>query len=380
MLTQKAKESLYSGSFVLFAGFEVYCSGMCNPGFKIPVLVRTTVGFAFVLILACRQPVKHQSLSVVKKLPSFKVFPLDAGDGSPVADKMLNPVVMYPCPVYLQPDSVSNQLETLPVLSVLQIKGRVERSYKDTVKNGNKSAYLSNAASIWYQVLIGGRQGYISEKNIAKFTFADSIQKVIYLIGISARTDTGSAMRTVLKYNMQRRQLLSKVNFPANNSGNFSVAIVKNTALKNVSYLLRVDENMEYSGGGQTSQLVADGGDGLIAFPQTNIAYDDGDGLLQNVLYIPAKGNDGALRFYIDGDIRNHLGWSAYYVKAWDVYGIPANEILMYTSQKGQSVLDRNNQPVILKNYQPKFKSLVKTTTFYRWDGKEIKQVGVENW
>ncbi|PTQ95014.1 hypothetical protein C8P68_106229 [Mucilaginibacter yixingensis] len=329
---------------------------MYQPVYKIPVFVWIAVGFAFMLMLACRQSTKHQAQSAVKKAPSFKVFPLDAGDGSPVADKMLNPVVMYPCPVYTQPDSASNKFTTLPILTSLQIKGRVERSYKDTVKTGNKPAYLSNASSIWYQVLIKGKQGYISEKNIAKFTFTDSVRKVTYLIGISTRTDTGGAVRAVLKYDLQRQQLLSKVDIPANNSGNFSVVTIKNTTLKNVSYLLRVDENMEYGGGGQTSQLIADGGAGLVAFPQTNIGYDDGDGLRQNVLYVPAKGDDGVLRFYIDGDIYNHWQWSAYYVKAWNAYGKPADEILMYTTQKGQSVLDKNNQPVILKNHQPSLK------------------------
>lgn len=363
-----------------FAGFKVYCSGMHQPHQKIPFLLFIAVGIILMGQYACRQPVKYQTKISPQKQPAFKVFPLDSGSKSPVADKMQNPVVIHNCPVYVLPDTSSQQIASLDILTPLNLKGRVERYYQDTAKTEGRSAYLTNGSRIWYQVEVGKKQGYVAEKYVAKSTFTDTAHHTTYLFGVSVPADTGGFVRSILKYDTQHLQLLSQVNAPANNTGNFKVVEMGKTVLKDVSHLFRIDEDMEYNGGSQATVLIADGDTGLVAFPQTNIGFDDGEGLRQNVLYAPAKGDDGVLKFYIDGDIHNHLQWGAFAVPAWSVYGIPASEILMYSIWRGQRDLNKNNEPIVEKGGKQKFRVLLKRSVFYRWDGKGIKVVGMENW
>jgi len=104
----------------------------------------------------------------------------------------------------------------------------------------------------------------------------------------------------------------------------------------------------------------------------------EGDEFNDETVYLPVQFGNGKILLVADGDVEHIFDVSTASLRVFpypENCGVPINNLIVKTKDKGTYVTDANDHLVRNKDGTYKIKSEVKSTEFYSWDGNKVTRM-----
>jgi len=297
-------------------------------------------------------------------------------------DFVINPMTMGPIALYGQPDTLSQVKEILPAfasfkrLGYITINGEVQ---KPGLRPGDPP-YTQLTSITWYRIRTDdGKEGYLHYvgDNIAKYTFTDTTRHVKYLVGpyLADKKDYDWKMG-FFKFDMATQKITGKVSCDLLGESTEKIEVMKQLPLSNVQFAINFSQHADFCGGGESYEIIVDTPMGLTKLPECYNSFEDGDYSTVNIdaVYLPVIGSNGQITLFGNGlamQPADTIGFKpdtlAYPANAT----MPINSVIVRTTELGEVYVDKDGDPINLKNGENKYKTHSKVTTYYHWDGEK---------
>ena len=346
----------------------------------------------FIVMIVCGAACNHEKgyVKTKRKPKPVPVITADPGlklDSTSFSkdddnDFVIDPMTMGPIELYTQPDTLTPVEEILPAftpfkrLGYVTITGEVK---KPGLKPGDPP-YTQFTSITWYRIRTdNGKEGYLHYvgDNIAKYTFTDTVRQVKYLVGtyVADRKNHDWKMG-FFKFDMATQKITDKVSCDLLGESQEKIELMKKLPLSNVQLAINFSQHADFCGGGESYEIIVDTPTGLTKLPECYNSFDDGDYSVVNVdaVYIPVVGGNGQVTLYGNGLMSlpaDTAGFKpdtlAYPANA----AVPINNVIVRTTELGEMCVDKDGDPITLKNGENKYKTHSKVTTYYHWDGQK---------
>lgn len=323
---------------------------------------------------AAVRPVAAKQLSRPDSLIASAI--LSKEDSFSKDGQLINPTVFMSCQVFSAPDSTSRVTDTLAAMTRIKVSDKQSIEYQDTIKNAtDSSSYIRNGLINWYSVILpDGRKGFVAAGAVAGYVFDEPQGRFKYLILTDASRFNPYNNVKVLKYDVTRHLIVSTANVYSSGEWECQVRQIKHTPLKGVKMLLHVHVHGDYCGGGESYQLIADAGRNLVLLPESYTSFDDGGGIEDRIAYLPAFDKNGQVALLSNGDAQNTASRTKPVMSAPAGFDTGTDQLLVTYGENGSYATDKNGE-LIIKNNQNKIHDLTQTTTYYRWNGIQLKKM-----
>jgi len=297
-------------------------------------------------------------------------------------DFVIDPMTMGPIALYGQPDTLTPVKEILPAfmpfkrLGYITINGEVQRP---GLRPGDPP-YTQMTSITWYRIRTDdGKEGYLHYvgENIAKYTFTDTARHVKYLAGpYLADKKNHDWKMGFFKFDMAAQKITDKVSCEFLGEAQEKIEVMKQLSLSNVQFAINYSQHAEFCGGGESYEIIVDTPTGLTKLPGYLNTFDDGDYSILNgdAVYFPIAGSNGRVTLYGNGLVVQHTDTTGFKPDtfAYDANAtLPINNVIVRTTELGEVYVDKDGDPITLKNGDNKYKTHSKVTTYYHWDGEK---------
>lgn len=295
-------------------------------------------------------------------------------DNEPVVD----PMTIQDCNLYYESDTLSAVKNIIPAFTSFErLNYEVQDFQKQLPNNDADSTFYTQYSQVtWYKIRTStGEEGYIRDMSkIARFTFSDTLSNLKYVISNYANKE-GNYMFKFSKYNWANHEILSSVETHYLPEAIQTARVIKSLTLKNAKIVIHLSQHADFCGGGMTNTLVMDTPKGLIMLPENSNSFDDSsyDSVDESVYYPTRDEKSG--RIYLCEYDAYSTGISKYNTITYPSNAIiPINELIVQRIESTAPVLDKNEEPVTLKNGQYKMASHTIKNIYYRWDGARLSK------
>jgi hypothetical protein len=297
-------------------------------------------------------------------------------------DFVIDPMTIGPIALYGQPDTLTPVKEILPAFTPFKRLGYITidcEVRKPGLRPGDPP-YTQFTSLTWYRILTDdGREGYLHYvgENIAKYTFTDTVHHVKYMVGTYlADKKTHDWKMGFFKFDMANQKITDKISCELLGESQEKIAAMKRLPLSNVQFAINFSQHADFCGGGELYEIIVDTPTGLTKLPECRNTFDDGDYSAFNVdaVYLPIADNNGHVALYSNDSViqltdttRFKPDTFAYPANAT----VPINNVIVRTTELGEIYVDKDGDPITLKNGENKYKTHSKVITYYHWDGQK---------
>lgn len=342
------------------------------------VISSTLIFLLFSKVNAQSIDAPNDPLCVRWRLISEKELPfLSRKISDPGLEHLENPrTFLASTAVFSAPDIDSVLPQTLPFDTPLEIT-RIGRDFKEQIfeivrKDSSRYQYPTGKGLWWFEINWQGRLLWIKKLDIA-YQSAMGNNRTRYFI---VPTVTGGTFNQEFRWRLEKFDLKtqSRVDSVWLWFGAYKMDILPGERLKNVENIVSLHYCSGQCGGGGQEVVILDKGSSLLRLQ--NGGYD-GEGLSPNNFqkwYIPRPSTRQSDSLW---SLPNTFGWGEYDVQS---LSYPARNhahrqsTLAFESIHGELFRDIFNFPIATATGKWVWIKLT-TTTYYRWDGKEISFV-----
>jgi hypothetical protein len=297
-------------------------------------------------------------------------------------DFVIDPMTMGPIALYGQPDTLTRVKEILPAftpfkrLGYITINGEVQ---KPGLRPGDPP-YTQFTSLTWYHIRTDdGPEGYLHYvgDNIAKYTFTDTARHVKYLVGTYLADKKNYDWKMgFFKFDMTTQKITGKVSCDLLGESQEKIELMKQLPLSNVQFAINFSQHADFCGGGESYEIIVDTPTGITKLPECYNSFQDGDYSVVNgdAVYLPVAGSNGHITLYGNGLViqpTDTTGFKpdtlAYPANAT----VPINNVIVRTTELGEVYVNKDGDPITLKNGENKYKTHSKVSTYYHWDGQK---------
>jgi hypothetical protein len=147
------------------------------------------------------------------------------------------------------------------------------------------------------------------------------------------------------------------------NDAVLDVMLIKGHLLPGVKSMIKIVGHADMCGGGQTTVYLAEAGRKLVALPDAFQAYDDSGAIFNEWIFLPRQSAQG--QWTLKTDTLGEQGSGSLKILTDLPTKLSAEQLIAYTYIDGHLAIDKNNQPVILKNRRSKLDGALTLTTRY---------------
>jgi hypothetical protein len=358
---------------------------MVNYLFKAVVKKYSLFALITLVCYACSSPQQQKQPEVAKigaaKVRSLPIMPytviradysIDIFGNDDLRPAKTTVYTFNRCKLLARPDSTATALKPLSAFVPLTYLKSIRLQQVDTLAHyGSANDSITEYMPSFYEVRLGTQKGYVAAADVAQYSITDKAGNALYLLGTDYRAADYKHSFIIKKVDLKSRQLVATAYRSLINDAVLDVMLIKGHLLPEVKSMIKIVGHADMCGGGQTTVYLAEAGRKLVALPDAFQAYDDSGAIFNEWIFLPRQSAQG--QWTLKTDTLGEQGSGSLKILTDLPTKLSVEQLIAYTCIEGQLAMDKNNQPIILKNRRSKLDgALTLTTRYYQWTGQKL--------